>query len=539
MRYMINEAELLSMIKDLESFNIEKTTSTTDTNKFCQAICAFSNDYPNSGKPGYLFLGVRDDGTLSGLRITDKLNKNISGLRTDGKILPLPVMSVGNFRFPDGDVMVVEVIPSMEPPVKFDGRTWIRNGARKGIASYQEEQRLVERRSANYKSFDIRPCFDATLEDLDKNLIKEYLSKAVDRETLSADPRSLEDKMSSLRLYDKRAGRPTNAAVILFGRSPKTFLPGAYIQYVQFLGKDNASDVVDEKIFARNLIETLRELDNFIESAIVKRRPVKISALQEVTEQNYPVWAVRELAMNAVMHRDYDSNAPIKFYQYSDRIDIVNPGGLYGNATPSNFPNVNDYRNPIVAEAMKVYGYVNKFNRGIAKVQEELTRNGNGLAIFSLDKETVFDVKVAKAIYSLRAESMCPEDVNQEINEGANYDTNREALLANQDDAITNQDGVIINQETGRSALFDNLKVSLPPKSLLILGFCRDRELTKKEIFALLGVTNQTNNVRTNIAPLIGNGLLARSLSKLSSKGQRYVTTKLGSDFLDYINGLY
>lgn len=135
--------------------------------------------------------------------------------------------------------------------------------------------------------------------------------------------------------------------------------------------------------------------------------------------------------------------------------------------------------------------------------------------------------------------SMCSEDVNQEINEGVNYETNREALLANEDDAITNQDGVITNQETDRNTLFDNLKVSLPPKSLLILGFCRDRELTKKEIFSLLGVTNQTNNVRTNIAPLIGNGLLARSLSKLSSKGQRYVTTKLGSDFLDYINGLY
>ena len=60
---------------------------------------------------------------------------------------------------------------------------------------------------------------------------------------------------------------------------------------------------------------------------------------------------------------------PTKLYQYSDRLEITNAGGLYGNACPENFPNVNDYRNPIVAEALRVLGYVNKFNRGIAMVQ--------------------------------------------------------------------------------------------------------------------------------------------------------------------------
>lgn len=521
---MINESELLSMISGLESYNVEKTISTADMDKFCQAICAFSNDYPNSGKPGYLLIGVKDDGTLSGLRITDKLNKDISGLRTDGKILPLPIMSVGNFRFPGGDVLVVEVLPSMEPPVKFDGKTWIRNGARKGIATYEEEQRLSEKRSANYRSFDIRPCFDASLEDLENDLIKSYLSKAIAPEILSGDPRGLKDKMCSVRLYDKRAERPTNAAVLLFGRNPKSYLPGAYIQYVQYAGTDNASDIIDEKVFAKNLVETLHELDNFIETAIIKRRPVKISALQEAVEQNYPVWAIRELVMNAVMHRNYDSNAPIKFYQYSDRIDIINPGGLYGNATPSNFPYVNDYRNPILAEAMKVYGYVNKFNRGIAKVQEELSANGNGLAVFSLDKDTVFEVKVAKAMYALRL-------VDDELPE-VNYNLPG----TNGDLSGTNIDIEADVQDEGRNELFENLKNSLPSKSLLIMGFCLNQELTKKEIFARLGLTNQTNNVRTNILPLIKNGLLAMSVAKPSSRHQKYTVTKLGSDFLRYIN---
>ena len=94
---------------------------------------------------------------------------------------------------------------------------------------------------------------------------------------------------------------------------------------------------------------------------------------------------------------DYRSNTPTKFYQYKDRLEIVNPGGLYGNARPENFPDVNDYRNPVIAEALRVMGYVNKFNRGIARVQKELVENGNGKAVFTVDKVTVFSVNVTNA----------------------------------------------------------------------------------------------------------------------------------------------
>ncbi|MCK9508275.1 MAG: hypothetical protein M0Q54_07535 [Pigmentiphaga sp.] len=98
--------------------------------------------------------------------------------------------------------------------------------------------------------------------------------------------------------------------------------------------------------------------------------------------------------MNAVMHRDYQSNTPIRLYQFDDRIEILNAGGLYGNARPENFPNVNDYRNPIISESMKVLGYVNRFSRGVVRVNEELLENGNGEADFNFDLITAFEVTV-------------------------------------------------------------------------------------------------------------------------------------------------
>ena len=108
----------------------------------------------------------------------------------------------------------------------------------------------------------------------------------------------------------------------------------------------------------------------------------------------YPDWAVRELLLNAIIHRDYQiGNAPIKFYDYNNiRLELSNPGGLYGQVNADNFPFVNDYRNPLLAEAMKIMGYVNKYNRGIAKVKTEMDKNGNPAPIFDVNKLTEFRV---------------------------------------------------------------------------------------------------------------------------------------------------
>jgi len=110
---------------------------------------------------------------------------------------------------------------------------------------------------------------------------------------------------------------------------------------------------------------SLPKLDTFVDASITNRRPVPVSALREETIKDYLHWATRELLMNAICHRDYESNGPVQFYQYDDRIEILNPGGLYGKVNKENFPNVNDYRNSVIAEAMKVLGFVNRFSRSV------------------------------------------------------------------------------------------------------------------------------------------------------------------------------
>ena len=391
----MNQEEIKELLRSTETYRVEKTISTGNMDKFCEAICAFSNDLPNSRKKGYLIIGANDDGSLSGLNVDDALLKKIAGIRSDGNILPLPVMSVERMELPEGDLLIAEVTPSLIPPVRYRGRTFVRIGPRRDIASEAEERVLTERRTAYMATYDATPCLGSTLDDLYINrIVQDYLPSVVDPELLKDDKRDIKEKLASVRLYDRTHDCPTFAAIILFGKSPRHFMPGAYVQFVRFQGNEKGGDVLNEKRFQGPLCTMLPDLESFVEDAIVAQRPVPSSLFKEKTIINYPHAALRELMMNAVMHRDYQANTPIRLYQFDNHIEIMNAGGLYGEARPENFPWVNDYRNPIVAEAMKEMKYVNMFNQGVSRVQNWLRNNGNEEAKFDVSKLTAFFVTV-------------------------------------------------------------------------------------------------------------------------------------------------
>ena len=111
--------------------------------------------------------------------------------------------------------------------------------------------------------------------------------------------------------------------------------------------------------------------------------------MREKVVPDYPDTALREFLVNAVIHRNYQSNTPIRFYWFADHIEIQSPGGLYGEVTPQNYLTHNSYRNPVIAEAMKALGYVNRFGYGIARAQRALVDNGNPAAEFTFDANAV------------------------------------------------------------------------------------------------------------------------------------------------------
>jgi len=367
---------LAELLRVNETDRIELTISINKTDKFGEAICAFANDLSGDNVPGYLFIGANPDGTASGAQIDEALLRTLAHLRSDGNLLPQPAMNVQKHLLGGGEMAVVEVLPTDLPPMRYKGAVWVRVAATRRIANETEERRLSERRASRAKTWDAQPCERAGLADLMLDMFElTYRPHAVEPRIISENHRKIEDQLAALRFYDRRNDSPTHAGVLLFGQNPRMYIDGAYVQYVHYEGDGLASRVIMDREIGGDLLTVMRELDRLGE-AIAGARPVS-SGMADRIEFAYPPRALHEVFMNAVIHRDYGRSSPIRINRFVDRLEVISPGGLYGELSPTDFENDTAYRNPVLAEAAKVLGFVNRFGRGIALVREHMKKNGS------------------------------------------------------------------------------------------------------------------------------------------------------------------
>jgi len=273
-------------MKDLESDRVERTISFRE-DKLGPAACAFSNDFPNHKKPGYILLGVNDDGSVNGMSIGDEELQKIGNVKSNGNVLPQPSLVVSPVHTIDGgNVVAVEVQPSPYPPVRYDGRCWIRIGPRKSKATVEEERMLTERRSSSARTFDTRPCIGSSISDLNTGLFKTfYLPKAIDAETLKQNNRDIKQQLASLRFYDLIQDCPTNAGIMLFAERPTYFIPGAYIQYVKIPSKEIIPGIEFEKEFKKCFCLDLLNIDEFIQSVItITAKSGHLPIIEDITK---------------------------------------------------------------------------------------------------------------------------------------------------------------------------------------------------------------------------------------------------------------
>jgi predicted HTH transcriptional regulator len=172
------------------------------------------------------------------------------------------------------------------------------------------------------ESFDIRPAHEASAADLSHRLFDDYRASTVSLEVIAANHRSNEEKYASLRCFDLIAHCPTVAGILLFGKNPRYFLPGAYVQFIRFPGTTMTERPIDQK-----------EIDGDLRTVVEALR---------------------------------------------GRIDAHNAVALgegAGSVTRDTLTRRNAYRNPVLAEALKAMDYVNKFGHGL--LGEVVTRTGD------------------------------------------------------------------------------------------------------------------------------------------------------------------
>lgn len=387
---MLSDSDLVILLRDLESDRVERKASISDKNKIKEAICAFANDMPDYKLPGVIFIGVNDDGGCSGLSVTDELLRSIAGMRDDGNILPFPMMTVQKKILNGCEMAVVEVNPSYETPVRYNGRVWIRVGPRRAMATAPDERRLSEKRRTSDLPFDQKTMQGASLDVLDiESFKREYLPSAIAHEVLEQNQRSTEQQLLSLRFIDSNF-TPNVSAVLVFGKDPLQWVPCAYIQFLRIDGKDLTDPILDQKTISGPLAEMLLQLDEVLKINISVSGDVSKGST-EIKQCDFPFAALQQLSRNAVMHRTYEhTNAPVRIYWFTDRIEISNPGGLYGQVNKENFGSgQTDYRNPSLSEAMKTLGFVQRFGMGIPLARKELQKNGNPVPEFSFEMNSV------------------------------------------------------------------------------------------------------------------------------------------------------
>ncbi|HYD61314.1 MAG TPA: ATP-binding protein [Noviherbaspirillum sp.] len=393
--HRLSDDELLEMLNDTESDRVERKESFKGDvpKKARQAVCAFANDLPGYDQPGVLFIGAKDSGEPSNLEITDQLLLSLADIKTDGNILPLPVLSVEKRILKGAEMAVVTVLPSDMPPVKFEGRIWVRTGPRRSLANAQEERVLNEKRRYKNLPFDICPLPTAKLSDLSRIIFEnEYLPQAFAPDILEANGRSYEERLASCRfIVDPEDTTPTVTGLLAVGKRPQDFLPGAYIQFLRIDGTELADPVIDEQEIGGGMVEMLRRAEEKLRAH--NRTAVDItSGPTHQVGVPYPQSAIQQILYNAVLHRTYEStNAPIRVYWFNDRIEINSPGGPYGNVTVENFgkPGITDYRNPNIADVLKTFGFIQAFGRGIATARRAMEENGNPPPEFETNQSAV------------------------------------------------------------------------------------------------------------------------------------------------------
>jgi ATP-dependent DNA helicase RecG len=229
--------------------------------------------------------------------------------------------------------------------------------------------------SRTQPKFDGEPILEATLEDLDRGKLEEYLAqqrKARPNAPYWSLP--FEQILSQLRIVIETDGilRPTLAGLLMFGSYPQRFEQQMVVVFLQFYGTTTTEEAPSGERFLdnRKFEGTIKEIiDNATDYVMASMR--KGSLIRGVTRQDipeYPEVALREAIVNAVAHRDYSHfvrGSHIQVRMFADRLEVQNPGGLYGGVTVDELKEGQSTRNLLLVQLMEDVHLVENRGSGI------------------------------------------------------------------------------------------------------------------------------------------------------------------------------
>lgn len=228
------------------------------------------------------------------------------------------------------------------------------------LVDYLEEHGMIQQRP-----WEDRSAAGADLTVLDATAIATFVERARAGRRFPLTARAaLPEVLAHLNLLHQ--GRPTLAALLLFGRQPQRFVPAAEVRCMHFHGTEVERPAPSHQVFKGSLFDQVDRAVDFVLSVLRRGVGTRTESNRAPGDYEIPREVISEAVVNAVVHRDYASAAAVQVSVFADRIEIWNPGRLTPPLTPEGLrhPHSSIAHNPRIAEALFLAGYIEKFGTG-------------------------------------------------------------------------------------------------------------------------------------------------------------------------------
>jgi len=337
-------------LKQLESHTTEYKSSWRDG--YLKIICAFANT-----EGGQLIIGVDDKGKVIGIKNAKKLLEDLPNkIRNKLRITPLVTVERKNRK----EIIYIKISPSFVP-VSYDGKYYVRSGSTtQEVKDNELIQFLLKKTDRTWDSL----TSEASFSDIETSAVEKFKSLAKDRIPSVSKLDSTEKIFVNLELIADNK-EMTNAAILLFGENPQKFFISAKTRIGRF---KTSTDIIDTVIAEGNLFKQLERVIEAIKKHLNVRFEIKGIQRQDVWD--YPIEAIREAVINALIHKDYSTTAEIQIRIYDDKIWIWNPGKLPLQLTIEDLKREHSShpRNPLIANAFYLTGFIERWGSGTKRI---------------------------------------------------------------------------------------------------------------------------------------------------------------------------
>ena len=395
-------------IQKAESQTIElKSAHQGFPTRLYDSLSSFSNQ--NEG--GVILFGIdeKDDFSIKGVYDAQDLQKKVA---EQCKQMEPPVRALFTVCDIDGKKIVSAEIPGVDVdlrPVFYKGVGRIKGSY---IRVGESDEQMSEYEVYSYKAFrkrirdELRTVDDEKFSLINNERISHYLNEVKKEKDNLAKSVSDDDILELMGIT--KVGKPTLAGLMCFSIYPQAYYPQLCITAVALPGTEQGISGINDERFIDNKRIT-GSIPEMLDSAVdfVRRNSRNITIIdsngRRIDKPEYPVKAVREAILNALVHRDYSSyteNIPVRIEMYRDRLEIINSGGLYGNISINELGQVRpDTRNPALANILEVLHYTENRYSGIPTIMNEFASNNFPMPVFSV-KHGDFKVVMRNIFYS-------------------------------------------------------------------------------------------------------------------------------------------